>query len=805
MASSYEEMGRNKGWAGLTLDEKTAAAHLGFNDELWDAGETPEPCLQPWARLCQNSLHMNAAVLLGYTQEIWDAELGEGDDAIDEAAALASASVFDEFDDDDPIIPDDEDGAGGASQPNGGGAAASQQQPAEVHSEFNGVKLHLSDKSGTGYKGVCLRPGDRYTVTFGGRSHGAFSTPEEAAVKYAQLTSSVRRPSGGGGGSSSSSGGGSGGTARQAAANMAAAEAAKAAKAAAYKGAAAPAQALSSSNWVSGVAKGKAADGSKGKGGGGKVKGGSSAHPMVVHYVKGVGEMHLRTEIDGMLLHLSPSSHTGYKGVGKQNSGPGKQYQAHLGHGAGSSLGYFGTAIDAAIAYAKRVQELKGRKEADAAAIASRPAESAQQQQVAQAAAAEAKEAAEAAKSKKRKSGEGSSGGGGGGGGGTPPNLAGEKRSHKKKKPTSPEMSAAADAAAALDDDEGDDDEEGEGDELVTEEDVACAKCARTGDAFQMLLCDGDGCTVAQHTYCCNPPLVSAPAGDWFCGGCTLKRQPTQGMTGRQQMRYLQELAAKEEADAAAAADRAAIGEAAPPPPPAAAHAGHGGGRPRTAGAAKAAKQAAAASISKAASSSSSKEASGGSKGGGASGGGKGGGAAVPLVTDAHGIKLYLSDKSSTGCARARARALPFPLHPRAPILRAAAGHRRACGLPPHHDRLGSVCSLACVCVCRACFVTGRPQSDHGRLGEHVTQGAAVSRLPHRPRGQARLVHRTVRHRHRGCRRRRARRARPRPQPTQPRRRSLTRPQGRSSPNGPRGRQVTQGGQDQGAERRRRG
>ena len=93
---------------------------------------------------------------------------------------------------------------------------------------------------------------------------------------------------------------------------------------------------------------------------------------------------------------------------------------------------------------------------------------------------------------------------------------------------------------------------EREGDE-VTIDDVECAKCGRTGDASQMLVCDGDGCTVAQHTYCCSPPLITPPAGDWFCGGCTLKRQPTQGMTGRQQMRYLQEMAAKEEADATAA------------------------------------------------------------------------------------------------------------------------------------------------------------------------------------------------------------------------------------------------------------
>ena len=74
-ASTGADYGRNKGWAGLTDDEKSAAAILGFDETKWDAGETTAPCLQPWAHLCQDAVQMNAAVALGYTQEIWDAEL----------------------------------------------------------------------------------------------------------------------------------------------------------------------------------------------------------------------------------------------------------------------------------------------------------------------------------------------------------------------------------------------------------------------------------------------------------------------------------------------------------------------------------------------------------------------------------------------------------------------------------------------------------------------------------------------------------------------------------------------------------
>ena len=77
-------------------------------------------------------------------------------------------------------------------------------------------------------------------------------------------------------------------------------------------------------------------------------------------------------------------------------------------------------------------------------------------------------------------------------------------------------------------------------------EDVACSKCGRKGDALRMLLCDGEGCTRAEHIYCCDPPLLVAPVGNWYCAACRVRRQATSGMTGRQQMRYLQELAATE-------------------------------------------------------------------------------------------------------------------------------------------------------------------------------------------------------------------------------------------------------------------
>ena len=65
----------------------------------------------------------------------------------------------------------------------------------------------------------------------------------------------------------------------------------------------------------------------------------------------------------GLELHLAArasasSGYTGYKGV-YWHSASGK-YHAQYGHGKGSSLGYFATAVDAAVAYARNVMPLQG-------------------------------------------------------------------------------------------------------------------------------------------------------------------------------------------------------------------------------------------------------------------------------------------------------------------------------------------------------------------------------------------------------------------------------------------------------------
>jgi hypothetical protein len=48
--------------------------------------------------------------------------------------------------------------------------------------------------------------------------------------------------------------------------------------------------------------------------------------------------------------------------------------------------------------------------------------------------------------------------------------------------------------------------------------DHACERCNMPDDEPVMLLCDI--CGAAWHTYCCNPPLVNIPKGDWVCNHC---------------------------------------------------------------------------------------------------------------------------------------------------------------------------------------------------------------------------------------------------------------------------------------------
>ena len=68
------KLGKDKMWQDLTGAERTSAGQIGYDEAMWDAGETPAACEKHWAKL--SASERNAATTLGYTKQEWDAELG---------------------------------------------------------------------------------------------------------------------------------------------------------------------------------------------------------------------------------------------------------------------------------------------------------------------------------------------------------------------------------------------------------------------------------------------------------------------------------------------------------------------------------------------------------------------------------------------------------------------------------------------------------------------------------------------------------------------------------------------------------
>ena len=58
---------------------------------------------------------------------------------------------------------------------------------------------------------------------------------------------------------------------------------------------------------------------------------------------------------------------------------------------------------------------------------------------------------------------------------------------------------------------------------------VQCEHCSCHGHDEQMLVCDGDSCGRAYHTYCLSPPLKEIPKGEWLCPRCAEERAEAWG------------------------------------------------------------------------------------------------------------------------------------------------------------------------------------------------------------------------------------------------------------------------------------
>jgi hypothetical protein len=81
----------------------------------------------------------------------------------------------------------------------------------------------------------------------------------------------------------------------------------------------------------------------------------------------------------------------------------------------------------------------------------------------------------------------------------------------------------ALDAAPEVLVKETDSDEEVSATEDESLDSVACVTCGHETDEEDMLLCDQ--CDMAQHTFCCEPPLHAVPDGNWFCSKCSETKQ----------------------------------------------------------------------------------------------------------------------------------------------------------------------------------------------------------------------------------------------------------------------------------------
>ncbi|EOD28286.1 hypothetical protein EMIHUDRAFT_114210 [Emiliania huxleyi CCMP1516] len=215
-------------------------------------------------------------------------------------------------------------------------AAGEYQPPAPptVATEAEGLRLHVSSITSTGYKGVHAdRSRYQATHSVGGKQVylGSFATAVEAAVAYARAVGEAEAA-------------GAGGPARAAAAagDAEAGEAMEAAEAREM-------EAMEAEEAEEAAA---AAEEEEEEGAEGAPEEEEAAEAAGTAAVSAAAP--LATEAEGLRLHLSSSNATGYRGV-REHSG---RYQAKRGGDCKEVyLGNFATAVEAAVAYARAVGE----------------------------------------------------------------------------------------------------------------------------------------------------------------------------------------------------------------------------------------------------------------------------------------------------------------------------------------------------------------------------------------------------------------------------------------------------------------
>ena len=90
-ATAKEQLpGKSKEWRELSAAEARAARALGFNEDSWQDGGSPEPCQKPWNKLAPSLA--SAATLLGYNEREWNEELEAALHELEDASTTATTA-----------------------------------------------------------------------------------------------------------------------------------------------------------------------------------------------------------------------------------------------------------------------------------------------------------------------------------------------------------------------------------------------------------------------------------------------------------------------------------------------------------------------------------------------------------------------------------------------------------------------------------------------------------------------------------------------------------------------------------------
>jgi hypothetical protein len=92
-AAALPACGKEQAWIDLSDSERSAAESLGWDEQMWSRGDSPETSTVYWDQL--SAVQRESGELLGYDQASWDAEVAEATTAQGGSAPAAAAAAAD--------------------------------------------------------------------------------------------------------------------------------------------------------------------------------------------------------------------------------------------------------------------------------------------------------------------------------------------------------------------------------------------------------------------------------------------------------------------------------------------------------------------------------------------------------------------------------------------------------------------------------------------------------------------------------------------------------------------------------------